>query len=258
MLKDTGLTAIEGYDKLPTLYTSYVASSITDMQGNAYTPSQIWMEYKPSSLIDANGADSANDDVFEGGEWKSVVGESTDAIEYNGTLYETGEIVAMIGTGHSSKTLYRGNGGSIVSVGSTVTPQGNRADLPVYIASTNGGYRKSTTTEFTRYYGGNGTAYNAGTSYVSRGSEVNAIEYDGTLYEKGYNVTVVGKGHASGTLYKAGSTTVRACGPKVTYTASSASPRLYNASSATNVKLKLAALSTETATVLKYGTKVDS
>ena len=187
--------AIEGYDKLPTLYTNYVASSIRDMNGTGYTPSQVWMDYTASSLIDANGVNSAGADVFKGGEWRDV-----------------------IGTEHTSATRYMGNG-------SSGTLQTKEYQMVYYYSSSNGTYGKYARN--TLHYRKNGSI-----SVTGKGESVEAIDYNGTLYEKG-------------------SASVRACGPKVTYKASSASPRLYTASGATVVTLKKAELSTATATVLK-------
>lgn len=188
--------AIEGYDTLPVLYTHYTPSSITDMNGTGYTPSQVWMNYSASSLIDANGVNSAGADIFKGGEWRDTLGAE-----------------------HTSTTRYKGNG-------SSGTFQTKEYQMVYYYASSNGSY--------TGKYAKNTLSYrkNGSTSVTGRGSSIEAIDYDGTLYEKG-------------------AASVRTCGPKVTYKASSASPRLYTASGATVVTLKKAELSTATATVLK-------
>lgn len=133
----------------------------------------------------------------------------------------------------------------------------------------------------------NDTIFKGGSWVTCQGESVNAIRYKGTLYEKGPNVRVPGKGHASTTLYKKDGTAVQAieyrgtlyelgsivsttgtshryetlyeegkssartCGDKLTYTRSTASPRLYSASKATSVTLELAKLKTVSTGVLR-------
>lgn len=162
------------------------------MNGTGYTPTQVWMDYTPSSLKDDSGNDAPKDAIYKGEAWVMRQGTSVDAIKYNGTLYEKGTTVRVPGHGHSSKTLYKKDG-----------------------------------------------------------TAVQAIEYKGTLYELGSTVSIIGTSHKSVTLYERGTSSVRVCGDKLTYTRSTASPRLYKASKATSVTLNLATLKTASTGVLR-------
>lgn len=148
--------AIEGYDKLPTLYTNYVASSITDMNGTGYTPSQVWMDYSASSLTDSDGNNVAGNDV-----------------------YLPGESVSKIGVEHWPDTFYRGNQ-------EAVTVQGDYEDMTYLAASSSGTYQRASTHKRRIWKGSSTVVY-------PRGESIAAVEYDDVLYQAGSSVTTVGK-----------------------------------------------------------------
>ena len=148
--------AIEGYDKLPTLYTNYVASSITDMNGTGYTPSQVWMDYTASSLIDSDGNNAANSNV-----------------------YLAGTSEKKIGVAHWPDTFYRGNTGGVTKQGAS--------DTKTYLeAASSGTYQRTATRKMVYYTASSTTVY-------PRGESVSAVEYDDVLYQEGSSVTTVGK-----------------------------------------------------------------
>lgn len=148
--------AIEGYDSLPTLYANYVASSITDMNGTGYTPSQVWMDYSGSSLTDSDGNNAANSNI-----------------------YLAGTSEKKIGVAHWPDTLYKGNGTS-------VTEQGTYNTI-TYLDTASGGTYQRTKQHRMGYY----TA--SSTTVRPRGESVSAIEYDDVLYQEGSSVMTVGK-----------------------------------------------------------------
>lgn len=110
--------------------------------------------------------------------------------KYDGTLYKAGTAVNKIGRGHSSGTLYYGNGSSGYLRGSTVTV--NLRGSPygtLYYKSSSGAYIP---VDDAYRDGGSETYYKGNGNYVTgRGSAVDAIEWYGTLYEKGDSVTPV-------------------------------------------------------------------
>lgn len=141
---------------MPTLYTNYVASSITDMNGTGYTPSQVWMDYTASSLMDSDGNNAANSNV-----------------------YLAGTSEKKIGVAHWPDTFYRGNT-------SGVTKQG-ASDTKTYLeASSSGTYQRTATRKMVYYTASSTTVY-------PRGESISAVEYDDVLYQEGSSVTTVGK-----------------------------------------------------------------
>lgn len=148
--------AIEGYDSLPTLYANYVASSITDMNGTGYTPSQVWMDYSGSSLTDSDGNNAANSNI-----------------------YLAGTSEKKIGVAHWPDTLYKGNGTSI-------TKQGTYSTIKYWDTASGGTYQRTKQHQMGYY-----TA--SSTTVRPRGESVSAIEYDDVLYQEGNSVTTVGK-----------------------------------------------------------------
>ena len=131
--------AIEGYDKLPTLYTNYVASSITDMNGTGYTPSQVWMDYTASSLIDSDGNNAANSNI-----------------------YLAGTSEKKIGVAHWPDTFYRGNTGGVTKQGAS--------DTKTYLeAASSGTYQRTATRKMVYYTASSTTVY-------PRGESVSAVD----------------------------------------------------------------------------------
>lgn len=183
--------AIEGYDKLPVLYTEYTASSLT-----------------------VGGASAVGQQIFIGGEFYRIQGDEVKAIPYDGTLYQAGSSVTAIGTGYSSEICYTGGGGSF-------TKQGSSSTLTYYLSSSSGTYGKYRQHKMVYYAASSNTA-------IARGASVKAIKYDGTLYTAGSPVTPIGTSHSSETYYRQSSTVVRACGDIVTYKASSAKEATLN------------------------------
>lgn len=110
---------------------------------------------------------------------------------YSGTLYTAGTAVNKIGTSHSSGTYYKGNGSYIYGRGNSVTvnKRGSKYPNALYIKN---GTSYSLISVSLYYDGGSATYYDgSGSKGYLRGTSVDAIEYDGTLYEKGSSVTPV-------------------------------------------------------------------
>lgn len=107
-------------------------------------------------------------------------------------VYKAGASVNKIGYPHSSGTLYYGNGSSGYLRGSSVTV--NLRGSPygtLYYKSSSGSYLP---VEDAYRDGGSATYYQGNGGYVTgRGGAVDAIEYNGTLYEKGSSVTQIGE-----------------------------------------------------------------
>jgi hypothetical protein len=110
---------------------------------------------------------------------------------YSGTLYTAGSAVNKIGTSHSSGTYYKGNGSYIYGRGSSVSVNKLGSKYPNALYIKNGdAYSRISVSLY--YDGGSATYYQGnGSSGYLRGTSVDAIEYDGTLYEKGSSVTPV-------------------------------------------------------------------
>lgn len=138
----------------------------------------------------------------------SIVGRGTsvDAYVSDVLLFEAGEKVNQIGTSHSSKTRYKGDGSSVTGRGSgtSYSISGSQKAVQLYAVSSSGSYTCAKGNTLTYYtapssktlYPGNGS------SVTGRGTSVSAIDYDGTLYEAGTQVTKIGTGHTKTTLYK--------------------------------------------------------
>lgn len=96
-----------------------------------------------------------------------------------------------IGYGHSSGTLYYGNGSSGYLRGDSVSVNLRGSSYgTLYYKSSSGAYLAITDAYRD---GGSATYYRGNGNYVTgRGSAVDAIEYNGTLYEKGSAVTQIG------------------------------------------------------------------
>lgn len=117
--------------------------------------------------------------------------------------------VRLRGTAHSSGTLYKGNGSYIYGRGSavTVTPVGSQYTRQLYYQSGEDSYTALPSSVVLYTAGSSVTYYKGnGSSGYLRGDSVDAIEYDGTLYEDGgeHKYTLYNK--VSKTLYAAGST----------------------------------------------------
>lgn len=109
----------------------------------------------------------------------------------SGSVYKAGTAVNKIGNAHSSGTLYYGNGSSGYLRGSSVSARYNYYTYSGALYDSDGVRVNGGTTFF--YGGSSGTLYYGNGSYVTgRGSAVDAIEWNGTLYEKGASVTPIG------------------------------------------------------------------
>ena len=135
-----------------------------------------------------SGGNEYTGTVYKKGGTKTVY----SYLPVDGTLYKAGTAVQKIGYGHSSGTLYYGNGSSGYLRGSSVsgTKQGRLAATVGYYYSA-GEYVKLTGGPV--YYAGDSFTYYQGNGgYVTgRGSAVDAIEWNGTLYEAGSSVTPI-------------------------------------------------------------------
>lgn len=108
-----------------------------------------------------------------------------------GTLYKAGSSVSTVGRGYSSGTLYYGNGSSGYLRGGSVSARYNYYTYSGALYDADGERVNRNQTFF--YGGSSGTLYYGDGSYVTgRGSAVDAIEWNGTLYDKGSTVTQVG------------------------------------------------------------------
>lgn len=133
------------------------------------------------------------------------------SIRKQGTLYPgtagTAETRSYtpISTSHSSGTYYKGNGSSGYLRGGSVTVNLRGSSYgTLYYKSSSGAYLA---VNDAYRDGGSKTYYKGDGGYiVGRGSSVDAIEYDGTLYEKGTTeyVTVITNEYTGG-LYQYGS-----------------------------------------------------
>lgn len=113
--------------------------------------------------------------------------------------------VGKIGTAHSSGTYYKGNGSTGYLRGSSVTARTGYTAYSGKLYDADGVRVNSSTTYF--FGGSEKTLYKGDGSYVhDRGNSVDAIEYDGTLYEHGGNHTYPLYKKVSKNLYAAGST----------------------------------------------------
>lgn len=131
-----------------------------------------------------------SDKLYKAGARKTAQGYSP-----YGDVYTAGTPVTKIGTPHYSGTYYSGNGKYVHDRG-TVQSVKVQGDLYEYNSTL---YRLTSSNTYVKvgvnlyragtskdYYPGNGSS-----GYL-RGSEVDAIPYDGVLYEAGPSVTPVG------------------------------------------------------------------
>lgn len=199
------------------------------------------MDHTSSKLVDPEGNSVASKDIYlRGNSFNTVGGEVKAAITDKGdsNLYRVGGTVSAIGTSVKAVETTRAK---LYAAGTQVRTLGE----------------KHTPTQYT----------------LKDGSKIYAIKVASrstVLYEAGTYVTPIGDSYTPSTFYKIGASytvfgdacpvttcytsngaSVYAIGSKVTYTASSAQPRFYSASSATKVTLKQATLNTSTANVLK-------
>lgn len=136
--------------------------------------------------MDSSGSEYTGT-VYKRGSTKTIyaylpVGES---------VYKAGTAVNKIGYAHSSGTLYYGNGSSGYLRGGSVTARYGYYTYSGALYDADGERVNGGTTFF--YGGSSGTLYYGNGGYVTgRGSAVDAIEYNGTLYEKGDSVTTIG------------------------------------------------------------------
>lgn len=131
-----------------------------------------------------------SDRLYKAGARKTVQGYSP-----YGDVYTAGTPVAKIGTAHYSDTFYRGNGKYVHDRGSQKS-QRMQGDLYEYNSTL---YRLTSSNTYVKvgvdlYRAGNTLYYypGDGSSGYLRGSEVDAIEYDGVLYEEGTTIKPVG------------------------------------------------------------------
>lgn len=143
--------------------------------------------YKKGSSKTIYAYMALNKTLYAAGTKQTVQGYSA----YSGTLYTAGTAVNKIGTSHSSSTYYKGDGGYITGRGDPVSVNVRGAKYPNRLYVQNGtSYSLLSVSLYydagpSTYYKGNGSS-----GYL-RGTSVDAIEYDGTLYEKGSSVTPV-------------------------------------------------------------------
>ena len=124
--------------------------------------------------------------LYNAGTKKTVQGYS----KYNGDLYMAGTAVNKIGYAHSSGTLYYGNGSSGYLRGGSVSARYGYYTYQGALYDADGERVNRNQTFF--YGGSSGTLYYGNGGYVTgRGSAVDAIEWNGTLYEKGSSVTPI-------------------------------------------------------------------
>lgn len=113
--------------------------------------------------------------------------------------------VTKIGTAHSSGTYYKGNGSSGYLRGSSVTARTGYTAYYGKLYDADGVRVNSGTTYF--FGGSEKTLYKGDGSYIyGRGSSVDAIAYDGTLYEHGGTHTYPLYNKVTKNLYAAGTT----------------------------------------------------
>lgn len=125
--------------------------------------------------------------VYKKGSTKTVYAY----LPVSGSVYKAGTAVNKIGYAHSSGTLYYGNGSSGYLRGGSVSARYGYYTYSGALYDADGDRVNSGTTFF--YGGSSGTLYYGNGSYVTgRGSAVDAIEWNGTLYEKGSSVTTIG------------------------------------------------------------------
>ena len=110
----------------------------------------------------------------------------------SGSVYKAGTPVNKIGYAHSSGTLYYGNGSSGYLRGSSVSAVTGYTQYQGALYDADGERVNSSGNPF--YYNfSRTTLYRGDGGYITgRGSAVDAIEWNGTLYEKGASVTPIG------------------------------------------------------------------
>lgn len=138
-----------------------------------------------------------------------------------------------VGTAHSSGRYHEDSSTTVVTRGSStsVTLRGSKIISTLYVANSSGTYKNVSTAPGTPYYqsGATNTYYSGGSSVYKEAAALQAIPYDGTLYEKGSSKTIPGYTAFGSDVYLAGGS-VTAIGDKYSstlYTRNSANDRSY-------------------------------
>lgn len=135
--------------------------------------------------------------------------------KYETPVYRAGDTVNAIGERHTARTLYYGNG-------SDITGRGDSVERYIKTATYENAYQKSGDS-----YKSIGTVYKIAGPYTYyqgngpsgklRGTSVAAVIHDGTLYEKGDEVTTIGSAPPYDMYYRYSQedSTVTPCGGSV-------------------------------------------
>lgn len=199
------------------------------------------MDYTSSKLVDPNGASAVGKDIYLRGNLFNTVGSEVNAAvtdQGDSNLYRAGGTVSSIDASVKAIETIRDK---LYAAGAQVRTLGEK-HTPTQYTLKDGSkiYAIKVTSSRTALYEAGTYATPIGDSYTPS-----------TFYKRGASYTVVGDTCPVTTCYTSNGASVYAIGSKVTYTASSAQPRFYSASSATKVTLKQATLNTSTANVLK-------
>lgn len=100
-----------------------------------------------------------------------------------------------VGTAHSSGRYHEDSSTTVVTRGSavSVTPIGNKLGTTPYFLSSSGSYKNVAVLTGTWYKAGSEkTYYSGGSSVYKEAAALQAIPYNGTLYEKGSSKTIPG------------------------------------------------------------------
>lgn len=192
---------------------TYKASSITDMNGNAVSPAPryVWLDYEPSSLVYAEDDAPYSGNLYAAGEWVDISGMGA---EYTGALYEIEKEYR-----ERYATAYAGD----LMVGT------RRVDIPLYNADGN-------------LYSGAGNLW-----FVTTRKNLYTRSDGRTLYEikRVNDTTKLYRGNEAGGTYQ-----IRVQGPRIRYTGSTATQRIYTPSEREVYALNKATFTTQTVKAL--------
>lgn len=222
MIAGEGTVTIPGYSAFGSRV--YLAGDKISIPGYAPNTSDL---YSAGTKMTIPGYTAFGNDVYLAGSSVTVpaysevttklykAGSSVTKIgdEPNVTLYKRDTDLDTsynpVGTSHSSGRYHEDSSTQVTTRGSksTVTLQGNTASSTLYLSSTQGTYGKYVKSSATYYVkGSSASTYSSGGSVYKEAAALQAIPYNGTLYEKGTSGTIPGYVAFGSKVYLAGNT----------------------------------------------------
>lgn len=205
---------VSGYS--PNTSDLYLAGAQKTIPGYVAFGSDV---YLAGDTITVPGYTQVSTNLYNAGSSVTKIGSQPNVTLYKRDSDYDSSFYA-IGTSHSSGRYHEDSSTTVVQRGSSVsvTPRGNKVVSTLYVSNSSGTYKNVSTASGPFYYSGTEkTYYSGGSSVYKEASALQAIPYDGTLYEKGSSQTIPGYTAFGSPVYLAGDS-VTAIGDKYSST----------------------------------------